>query len=63
MERQRDDLQKSVVDYKSLSMCDYLVFSGVPKRDDEDCKDVIQNFLKTKLKLDDEIFVRTFAQN
>lgn len=55
MERQSEDLQKSVVDLKSRSMRDNLVFSGIPERDDEDCEEVIQNFLKTKLKLVDDI--------
>lgn len=55
MERQSEDLQKSVVDLKSRSMRNNLVFSGIPEHDDEDCVEVIQNFLKTKLKLDNNI--------
>lgn len=55
MERQSEDLKKSVVDLKSRSMRDNLVFSGIPERDDKDCEEVIQNYLKTKLKLDNDI--------
>lgn len=61
MERQSEDLKKSVVDLKSRSMRDNLVFSGIPERDDKDCEEVIQNYLKTKLKLDNDIW--TTAQN
>lgn len=58
MERQSEDLQKSIVDLKSRSMRDNIVFSGIPERNDEDYKEVIQNFLKTKFKLDDISFER-----
>lgn len=61
MERQSENLKKSVVDLKSRSMRDILVFSGIPERDDKDCEEVIQNYLKTKLKLDNDIW--TTAQN
>lgn len=58
MERQSEDLQKSIVDLKSRSMRDNIVFSDIPERNDEDYKEVIQNFLKTKFKLDDISFER-----
>lgn len=54
-ERQNEDLQKSVVDLKSRSMRENLVFSGIPEHDEKDCEEVIQNFLKTRLKLDNNI--------
>lgn len=50
MKRQSEALQKSVVNSKSMR--DNLVFICISERDDEGCKQVIQNFMKTKLKLD-----------
>lgn len=40
-------------------MRDNLVFSCIPERDDEDCEEVIQIFIKTKLKLDNDISFET----
>lgn len=40
-------------------MRDNLVFSCIPERDDEDCEEVIQIFIKTKLKLDNDISLET----
>lgn len=47
MKRQSEALQKSVVNSKSMR--DNLVFICISERDDEGCKQVIQNFMKTKL--------------
>lgn len=38
IKRQSGDPHKSVVDLKSSSMRDVLVFSGILERDDEDCE-------------------------
>ncbi|XP_061179393.1 uncharacterized protein LOC133188019 [Saccostrea echinata] len=49
------ELEKSVIDLKSRSMRDNLVFTGIPENREENCEDVLRDFLKTKLKIHDEI--------
>ncbi|XP_062577804.1 uncharacterized protein LOC134239653 [Saccostrea cucullata] len=49
------ELHKSVIDLKSRAMRDNLVFTGIPEYRDENCEEVLQYFLKTKLKIYDEI--------
>ena len=53
--RNQLEIQKSVIDLKSRSMRDNLVFSGIPESRGEVCEDTFRDFLKNKLKILDEI--------
>jgi hypothetical protein len=50
------EIQKSIVDLKSRSMRDNLVFCGIhEERDEDDCEQVVRKFLRDKLKITDDI--------
>ena len=55
LHRNQLEIQKSVIDLKSRSMRDNLVFSGIPESRGEVCEDTLRDFLKNKLKILDEI--------
>lgn len=50
-----EGLQSSIIDLKSRSMRDNLIFSGIPDTTNEDCEAVLHHFLENKLKIDEYI--------
>lgn len=50
-----EEWQSSIIDLKSRSMRDNLIFSGIPETPNEDCEAVLHHFLENKLKIDEYI--------
>ncbi|XP_061187170.1 uncharacterized protein LOC133195342 [Saccostrea echinata] len=55
LKKKNVELQESITDLRSRSMRDNLVFCGIPEKRNENCKTVLHNFLKHKMKIDDYI--------
>lgn len=53
--QKNEELQSSIIDLKSRSMRDNLIFSGIPETPNEDCEAVFHHFLENKLKIDEFI--------
>lgn len=53
--QKNEELQSSIIDLKSRSMRDNLIFSGIPETPNEDCEAVLHHFLENKLKIDEYI--------
>jgi hypothetical protein len=54
LDKKQTEMQKSIVDLKSRSMRDNLVFCGIHE-EREDCEKILQEFLRNKLKISQDI--------
>jgi hypothetical protein len=55
LDKKQTEMQKSIVDLKSRSMPDNLVFCGIQEEREEDCEKILQEFFRNKLKISQDI--------